>query len=551
MRTFNTKKNNGFVLLFAIIVTSIILTVSFGISNISLQELNFSTSAKETNEAFYAADVGAECALMNDKVSSTTFLPSGGLGYVECLGEQVSLETNSATTWSFKLIGLGTSEQSCATILVTKDFSTNPVTTFIDSKGYNKGDNECEFSATRIERNIKVTYGGQATETGVRLIASPTTVDAGETVTVSFSGVSNPTVDDYIGRFLASAGNPTQEQDFGYTSGSPTCTHSPGGSPSAAGSCSFVMPSTPENYNFRLFTDDGGTDRLVATSNTVTVTSPSADYTLTVERIGTGSGLVTGQGDINCGAVCNDTFGAGGTDTLTATANPGSTFTGWSGCTTAAGDTCQVTMNGDQTVTATFTTNSVITFVGSSSAVGTTVPLPAHQAGDLIIIFAFRESNTPPSIDPAWTPIGSSDTGNVTSTVMGYKVASSSGTTSGTWSGATLLAANVYRGQKATNPIGDKNNLGQAVATITYPALPGLVTTNTSWVVGFAGHRSVDTNIQNAPTGMVNRTNLVGGAAEISSHDTAGTVSSWGAPFYSSGGTVSGWRTRTVEILAQ
>ena len=70
-----------------------------------------------------------------------------------------------------------------------------------------------------------------------------------------------------------------------------------------------------------------------------------------------GNGTVTSSpSGINCGTTCDSTFTKGTTVTLTAAAPAGSTFTGWSGgvCSGAA-TTCQVTMDGDKTVTATFT----------------------------------------------------------------------------------------------------------------------------------------------------------------------------------------------------
>lgn len=91
----------------------------------------------------------------------------------------------------------------------------------------------------------------------------------------------------------------------------------------------------------------------------VTVTFDStAEYTLAVEVVGTGSGTVTGlPGSIDCGSVCSDVFRAGTEVTLTATPASGSSFGGWTGggCTAAGG--CTVTMNRAKTVKATFETD--------------------------------------------------------------------------------------------------------------------------------------------------------------------------------------------------
>ncbi len=79
---------------------------------------------------------------------------------------------------------------------------------------------------------------------------------------------------------------------------------------------------------------------------------------LDVEKTGTGLGTVTSTpAGIDCGGTCTAVYPGGGMVALTATANPGSTFTGWDGaCTGAAA--CEVTLAGAVSVTATFTLNS-------------------------------------------------------------------------------------------------------------------------------------------------------------------------------------------------
>ena len=77
---------------------------------------------------------------------------------------------------------------------------------------------------------------------------------------------------------------------------------------------------------------------------------------LTVYKQGTGSGTVTSTpAGIDCANTCHASFATGSAVTLTATADPSSTFTGWSGDCTGTG-TCQVTMDGDRWVSPTFAT---------------------------------------------------------------------------------------------------------------------------------------------------------------------------------------------------
>jgi len=76
-------------------------------------------------------------------------------------------------------------------------------------------------------------------------------------------------------------------------------------------------------------------------------------YTLSVQKGGSGSGTVTG-GAISCGATCSASLASGTAVTLTASADAGSTFAGWSGCDSTTGGTCNVTMLVDRIVIATF-----------------------------------------------------------------------------------------------------------------------------------------------------------------------------------------------------
>lgn len=167
-----------------------------------------------------------------------------------------------------------------------------------------------------------------------------------------------------------------------------------------------------------------------------------------------------------------------------------------------------------------------VSFIGAQGNAGTTVTIPAHQVGDLILIFAYRDaSNTAPTTPaaggtvPTWVLIGS-DGANTNSTNFRYAVATATNTTSGTWTNATELLCLVYRGASIGAAAGTGAN---NTTTINYPALTLNRTNNTSWVVGVAGHKTA-TNVDLAPGAMVNR---VSTGTEAAGHDTNATVTTW------------------------
>ena len=108
---------------------------------------------------------------------------------------------------------------------------------------------------------------------------------------------------------------------------------------------------------------------------TATFNSTSQKFTLSVSVIkavtssGTGNGIVTSApAGINCGSTCSAMYNSGTVVILTAAPATGSTFRGWSGSGCANG---AVTMNANQTCTATFNPQTPQSFSLSISKAGT------------------------------------------------------------------------------------------------------------------------------------------------------------------------------------
>jgi hypothetical protein len=128
----------------------------------------------------------------------------------------------------------------------------------------------------------------------------------------------------------------------------------------------------------------GTVDVTVLTPNGFTATSPADQFayvapTNTLTASVTGSGTVTSNdGAISCPSTCSANYGTGAQVTLRARPAAGSSFSGWSGACSGFGS-CVVTMNGAQSVSATFV-QDVATLSVAVAGYGTVSSSPAGIA---------------------------------------------------------------------------------------------------------------------------------------------------------------------------
>ncbi|MCC7000326.1 MAG: choice-of-anchor D domain-containing protein [Deltaproteobacteria bacterium] len=138
----------------------------------------------------------------------------------------------------------------------------------------------------------------------------------------------------------------------------------------AGASCTVVVRYAPTAAAAHALTvsvtaTPGGTVTLAATG------SGRALVPLMVTRAGNGAGSVaSAPAGISCGVDCSESYVQGTPVTLTATPSTGSTVA-WTGCATAIGNTCSVTLAAAASVTATFTLNRyTLTVNASGNAMG-------------------------------------------------------------------------------------------------------------------------------------------------------------------------------------
>ncbi len=158
-----SQKNKGYTLLFAVLVSSLVLAIGISILTISKKEFLLATSARDSSEALYAADGGLECAIYGDV--NNVFTAPNGNGTPACnVPITVTAVNNPTGTYSFEA-KFGTSGTSCAKVTVTQTVVLGLSHTSIDALGYNTGwdsssvPNTCSVqSAKRVERRLYYSY---------------------------------------------------------------------------------------------------------------------------------------------------------------------------------------------------------------------------------------------------------------------------------------------------------------------------------------------------------------------------------------------------------
>ncbi len=167
-------------MLYAVLVSSVLLSIGLSIFNLTVKELTLSASGRESQFAFYSADTGAECALYWDfkgvnifatSTDNRTPSPSNpdcvdSIGqpvqtisitnYVTYPGYPIARTSDTAVT-QFTINIPSLSPQYCAIVTVIKDSTSGVTSTQIDSRGYNEPCSDTT-DPNRVERALKVTY---------------------------------------------------------------------------------------------------------------------------------------------------------------------------------------------------------------------------------------------------------------------------------------------------------------------------------------------------------------------------------------------------------
>jgi hypothetical protein len=193
-----------------------------------------------------------------------------------------------------------------------------------------------------------------------------------------------------------------------------------------------------------------------------------------------------------------------------------------------------------------------ISYISAAGAASNSVTLGTHATNDLITIVAFNNtSSTIPSLPTGWI-----NQYTLSATIgwrVGFRIATSSSETSGTWTNADAVIALVHRAGSNALVLPAANVSSSGTATnITYGAIgSALDRTNAPdrWMIALGSTRTADSSIETAPTSFTNRTSVLGGSWELVAHDSNGTLGSYGGSTVSAGGTSALFRTLLIQLF--
>lgn len=180
-----------------------------------------------------------------------------------------------------------------------------------------------------------------------------------------------------------------------------------------------------------------------------------------------------------------------------------------------------------------------------------TTEASAHSwiPGDILIVHAASTEETIPTGATGFTGIGTGGTqaAGTMGSRMFYRVLQDGDTTVGSdWTrSAGGLACAIYRGQHASDPIGDASGTGGTGATVDYSALTAEAAG--SWLI-LAGHHTTDNVTRTAPSGYEKRVDDGSLAHRHFLHDSDGIEASFAGASVEDGVAGTGWQTTGIEL---
>jgi len=159
---FRAPQQRGFALFIAIVLSAVAAVITLALTTLAYKSLLLSSSALESQYAFYAADSALECALYwdNGMRNSFPYASTPGSVAVNCAGTNITLAGTAydAHTTQYRSDWFAINGSDCARITVYKtDGSVTPVGQLFGD-GVNVSCDQVSTNPRAVERGIKATY---------------------------------------------------------------------------------------------------------------------------------------------------------------------------------------------------------------------------------------------------------------------------------------------------------------------------------------------------------------------------------------------------------
>lgn len=151
--THHKLKQNGFALLMALIVVGVVISIGLVVLDLTLKQLRLSTTSKDSETAFHAANAVMECARFIRNNASTTFEGGSDIASVDCFGQTINVEPLEAVIlgraykYDFK-VTWGDNSDRCSEadiLVINSDISASTTVSDIQDyiEGYPDTEKEC------------------------------------------------------------------------------------------------------------------------------------------------------------------------------------------------------------------------------------------------------------------------------------------------------------------------------------------------------------------------------------------------------------------------
>lgn len=177
-----------------------------------------------------------------------------------------------------------------------------------------------------------------------------------------------------------------------------------------------------------------------------------------------------------------------------------------------------------------------VSYIGGASALATSVTIPVHAIGDLLIIAAYAASATIPTLGAGFTSLSTAVNGTALASRIGYKIATATNDASGTWTNAGVVHSTIYR-NTIVPIVASNTGTGTAVG---YPAL---TLRDSAWV----SRHALQVGTSNVNAAAVSGFTLRYGDGNGANFDSNGIISSLTSTTQTTTGT-GAWITWSVEL---